>query len=125
PDLSHLPPELRENAYLQWLVVKIDSFIEIVQSKQGAPDLVGMARLQRVLRTVLFAVGVALDEYGNHLPLSEVFALLDCEHKRHVQVYACVRDHLPDDIRSEFERWKSCDRRQRLLETESTLNRLR
>jgi hypothetical protein len=125
PDFSHLPPELRENAYQAWLSVKVDSFCEIVQSKQGAGDFVGMARLQRVLRTVLYAVGTALDEHGNHIPLSEVFALLDCDHKRHAQIYNCVKDSLLDHIRGEFERWAGCDRRVRLQETESTLNRLR
>ncbi len=125
PDFSDLPPGLRENAYRAWLSVKVDAFCEVVQSKQGAGDFVGMARLQRALRNVLTAVGTAVDPSGRHLPLSEVFALLDCDHRRHAEVYAVVAPHLPEDVRAEFERWHGADRRQRLQETESSLNRLR
>jgi hypothetical protein len=125
PDFTDLSEPQRENAYRAWLSVKVDQFSEIVQSKQGNSDFTGMARLQRVLRTVLYAVGTAVTDDGRHLPLSEIFALLDCDHTRHDDIYRLVRDHLPDDISAEFERWQGCDRRQRLLETESTLNRLR
>lgn len=125
PDFSAFPVDQHDAAYRAWLPVKVDAFCEIVQSKQGASDFTGMARLQRVLRTVLTGVGTAVDASGRHLPLSEVFALLDCEHTRHDTVYAVVAPYLPDFVRAEFERWRGAPRAQRLQETESTLNRLR
>lgn len=125
PDLSAIRESLRANARLVWLSTKVDQFCELVQAKQGGSDFTGMARLQRVLRTVLTAVGTAVDPSGRHLPLSEVFALLDCEHAAHPRVYAAVAPHLPGYVRDEFERWHGSPRAQRLQETESSLNRLR
>ena len=57
PDFSHIAPELQENAYRQWLSVKVDQFIRLVQAKQGDNSTVGMPRFQRTLTTVLKAIG--------------------------------------------------------------------
>lgn len=125
PDFSHLPPFQREAAFRSWLATKVDSFCEIVQRKQGNADLQGMPLLQRNLRTVLTAVGTAVDLEGTHFPLSDVLVLLDIEHPRHEEVFECVERHLPSEIRDEYRRMAGLSRNERLKESSSTLNRLR
>lgn len=121
-----LPPGVFETAYRSWLDAKVDQFLEIVQiNNSGSADFSGMARLQRVLRDCVYAVGVALNDQGEHLPLSQIFAVLDCDHKYHRQVFDIVKDKLPIEIRCDIERWQNSRREDRLRETESTINRLR
>lgn len=121
-----VPERLRENAYQAWLHTKVDRVSEIIQRKQGQTDFEGMPRLQRVLRDVLFAVGIAAGPDGRHLPLADALVLLDPEHPRCAAVHERVADRLPPEIRSDFERILGYRRAEdRLRETESTINRLR
>jgi hypothetical protein len=125
PDFSEVPEERRETAYEAWLRTAVDEFIKLVQAAQGEDSTAGRARLERTLRTVLYAVGKAVDATGRHLPLSAVFTVLDCDATSHAETLALVWHALPDDIRAEFLRWRNAPRQQRLAETESALNRLR
>lgn len=121
-----IPEAVREQAYQAWLHTKVDRVSEIIQRKQGQTDFEGMPRLQRVLRDVLYACGIAVDADGNHLPLSDALVLLDIEHPRHGDVFARVSGILPREILSDFERLQAYRRvEDRLRETESTINRLR
>ena len=121
-----IPAHLRENAYQAWLHTKVDRVSEIIQRKQGQTDFEGMPRLQRVLRDVLYAVGIAVDALGKHLPLSEALVVLDPDHPRHREVYGHVDAHLPPEVLADLARILSYRRPEdRLKETESTLNRLR
>ena len=123
---QEIPEHLRENAYHAWLYAKADKVSEIVQRKQGQADFQGMARLQRILRDVLIAVGTAVTPEGKHLPLSDVLVLLDTHHHRHKEVFDLVFDHLPSEVRGDFASLKSYrSEEQRKKETESTINRLR
>lgn len=130
PFTIHLPDELapaqREAAYFAALHNRADEISEIVQAKQGNTDFAGMARLQRILRDVLIAIGTPVNEDGEHLALSEVFVLLDRHHPRHHQVLALVYPHLPREVQGDFDSlaaYKSEEQRKK--EIESTINRLR
>ncbi len=121
-----VPDELRENAYHAWLHTRADEVAEIVQRKQGQADFQGMARLQRILRDVLIAVGTPVGPDGAHLPLSDVLVLLDPHHPRHDDVFNLVNEHLPPEVRGDFASLRSYrSEEQRKKETESTVNRLR
>lgn len=116
----------RENAYHAWLHAKADKIAEIVQRKQGQADFQGMARLQRILRDVLIAVGTAVTPDGTHLALSDVLVLLDSHNPRHRYVLDTVTPHLPPEVRADFASLASYrTEEQRKKETESTINRLR
>lgn len=121
-----IPAARRADAYHAWLHAKADKVSEIVQRKQGQSDFQGMARLQRILRDVLIAVGTPVTPDGKHLPLSDVLVLLDTFHPRHDDVLNIVLKHLPPEVRGDFtalRSYKSEDQRKK--ETESTINRLR
>ena len=121
-----IPDHLRENAYHAWLHTKADKIAEIVQRKQGQSDFQGMARLQRILRDVLIAIGTPVTAAGKHLPLSDVLVLLDTHHRKHKEVMDLVFDHLPAEVRGDFASLRSYrSEDQRKKETESTINRLR
>lgn len=121
-----IPEHLRQNAYLAWLHTKVDRVSEIIQRKQGQTDFEGMPRLQRVLRDVLYAVGMKTDEAGKHLPFSDALVILEPDHPRHRAVYSHVARHLPAEVRADLDRLLGYRRpEERLKETESTLNRLR
>ena len=121
-----VPEELRENAYHAWLHTRADEVAEIVQRKQGQGDFQGMARLQRILRDVLIAVGTPVGSDGAHLPLADVLVLLDPHHPRHDDVFNLVNEHLPPEVRGDFASLQSYrSEEQRKRETESTVNRLR
>ena len=121
-----IPDHLKANAYHAWLHTKADKISEIVQRKQGQADFQGMARLQRILKDVLIAVGTALNPDGRHLPLSDVLVLLDRQHPRHHEVLRLVLPQLPSYIRGDFESLAAFkSEEQRKKETESTINRLR
>lgn len=130
PFLFTPPPDLEaqhhEAAYLSWLHTKVDQIAAVVQRKQGQSDFQGMARLQRILRDVLIAVGTAVDSTGKHLSLSDVLVLLDAHHPRHRAVLDLLIPSLPSDVRGDFlsiDKYKSEEQRKR--EIESTINRLR
>lgn len=121
-----LTSEEQKTAYITWLHAKVDRIVEILQRKQGQPNTEGMPRLQRVLRDVLTAVGMAIDDSGKHLPLGDALVLLDIYHRRHHDVFQRVAPFLDSAILADFERWhrmKSPD--QFLREAESSINRLR
>jgi hypothetical protein len=124
-----IPRDKLEDAIRSWLHTKADRIGEIVQRKQGQAGFEGMARLQRVLTNLLIAVGTPIDSNGKHLPLSDALVLLDPSHPRHNDVFQKVAPFLPEDIRSEFERFREYIRtknpRRFLDEAESTINRLR
>lgn len=122
---TEIPDEHRGNAYHAWLHAKADKISEIVQRKQGQSDFQGMARLQRILRDVLIAVGTPVFN-GEHLPLSDVLVLLDSHNPRHEEILALVLPHLPPEVRADFESLAAYrSEEQRKKETESTINRLR
>ncbi len=121
-----IPDDLRENAYHQWLHTKADKVAEVVQRKQGQADFQGMARLQRILRDVLIAVGTPVTPDGKHLPLSDALVLLDTHHPRHDAVLRLITPYLPSEVRGDFQSLRSYrSEEQRKKETESTINRLR
>jgi hypothetical protein len=121
-----IPDELKKKAYHAWLHTKADKIAEVVQRKQGQSDFQGMARLQRILRDVLIAVGTAIDVDGTHLPMSDILVLLDTQHARHRDVLQLVLPHLPSDVRGDFASLASMrSEENRKKETESTINRLR
>ena len=121
-----IPEQMRENAYHAWLHTKADKVSEVIQRKQGQSDFQGMARLQRILRDVLIAVGTPLNAEGKHLPLSDVLVLLDTQHPRHADVMRLVLPHVPAEIRGDFASLAAMrSEEQRKKETESTINRLR
>lgn len=121
-----IPEHLQKNAYHAWLHAKADKVAEIVQRKQGQSDFQGMARLQRILRDVLIAVGTAITPDGKHLPLSDVLVLLDSHHPRHSNVVKLVMNFLPSEVRADFSSLQSYrSEEQRKKEIESTINRLR
>jgi len=114
-------------AYAAWLHAKVDRIIEILQRKQGQANVEGMPRLQRVLRNVLTAVGMAVDASGKHLALGDALVLLDIYHRRHHDVFQRVAPFLDSDILADFERWHRMAKspEQFLREAESSINRLR
>lgn len=123
---ADIPEHLRDEAYHAWLHAKADRVATIVQRKQGQSDFQGMARLQRILRDVLIAVGTPITSDGKHLPLSDVLVLLDSHHPRHADVMKLVLDLLPSEVRADFASLASYrSEEQRKKETESTINRLR
>ena len=116
-------------AYEAWLHTKVMAVGEVLQRKQGQMGFEGMPRLERVLRNVLTATGLAFDPARRrHLPLSDSLVFLDVFHERHEEVFALVSPHLPDDMRSDFRMWHELAKKRPqdlLTQTESTLNRLR
>jgi DNA helicase HerA-like ATPase len=121
-----VPETFREAAYLAWLSAKVDRVAEILIRKQGEANFEGKPRLQRVLRDVLYAVGVSVNAEGTHLPLADSLVLLDFQHPRHSEILETVAPHLPRDVLADFEILASArNEEERLRQTESTLNRLR
>src|SRR5262249_22090440 len=99
---------------------------ELVQLKQGQVDFEGNARLHRVLTNLLTATGMAVDDHGRHLPLSDALLLLCPDDPRHEAVFRAVEPFLDRETLSEFRRLREYGRvEDRLRETESTINRLR
>lgn len=123
---SDVPADVRENAYFAWLHTKADKIAEVVQRKQGQSDFQGMARLQRILRDVLIAVGTTVAANGTHLPMSDILVLLDTQHPRHRDVLELVLPRVPSDVRGDFASLAAMKNEEsRKKETESTINRLR
>jgi energy-coupling factor transporter ATP-binding protein EcfA2 len=126
PEFGELPANVRDRARRQWLDTKAAQIAEVVQRKQGDVDFQQMARLQRILTDVLVAVGTPVNDHGKHLPLSDVFVLLDRHHRRHQDVLNLVMPHLPREVRMDFASLGAYQsERQYKDETESTINRLR
>jgi len=103
--LTNLSPEQRAAAYAAWLYASVDLIIKGFQRKQGQANVEGIPRLQRVLRNVLTAVGMAVDDSGKHLPLIDALVLLNIYHSRHQDVFQRVAPLLESDILADFERW--------------------
>jgi len=123
PDLD-LPEELQLTARLVWLEKQADMIVEICLRVLHETDE-GKPRLKRILRSVIIAVGTAVDQTGHHLPLADALVLLDPSHPRHEEVYGLVCDHLPSDVRGDFELIRRLRPGERFAQTEAAINRLR
>ncbi len=94
-------------------------------ASRGRP-IRGDAPPPRWLRNVLYAVGVAIDDSGRHLPLSDALVLLNTGHERNAEVFRRIAPRLDPDIRADFDRYFGYRRDEdRMREAESTINRLR
>lgn len=113
-----------EIEYPDWLAAKIDSVAQVIIRMQGEADFEGRPRLERYLTDVLYGVGAKLD-HGGHLPLADALLLLDFNHPQHGAVYAQIAEHLPDEVRADFETLRAAAPRQREEWTASTIGRLR
>ena len=117
-----------EEHYQYWLAAKIKDVVKIILRKQGetAEEQEKMVRLKTWLRNGLYAVGVRQDQHGTHLPLSDIFVLLNPQHRRHEELYSKVAPFLPEQVAADFEMLRSLKTAKDLQHfTESTFNRLR
>ncbi len=117
--------EQREIAYRAWLEATVDRVAEVLLRKQGESSFEGMPRLERFLKDVLLAVGIAVDDDGSHLPLGNALTLLDFGHKRQADVYRLVAPHLPRHVTADFDRLNDLSPNRQAEMTDSTINRLR
>jgi len=115
----------REIAYRAWLEATVDRVAEVLLRKQGESSFEGMPRLERFLKDVLLAVGIAVDDDGSHLPLGNALTLLDFGHKRQADVYRLVAPHLPRHVTADFDRLNDLSPNRQAEMTDSTINRLR
>ena len=120
-----LPENMQRTARLAWLQKEADSIVELAFRAMHETDE-GKPRLKRILRSVLIAVGTAVDDSNQHLPLADALVLLDVKHPRHDEVYDCVKFHLPSDVRGDFELIRAMkSAAERFAQTEGAINRLR
>ncbi len=113
--------------YRVWLHNKCKAMIRIIVRQQGESEdeAQKMVRLRRWLYNGLYAVGVR-DADGHHLPLSDIFILLNPQHRRHEELYQYVRSFLTEQVRADFEKLRRTkDPRKQEDWVESSLNRLR
>lgn len=114
--------------YRCWLHTKIKDITKIIVRQQGETEdeAQKMVRLRRWLYNVLYAVGVRHDASGKHLPLKDVFILLNPQDPEFPAKYKQVRLLLSDEVRADFEKLRRTKEAKKQEDwVESTLNRLR
>jgi hypothetical protein len=111
--------------YADWLKAKVEAVARIIIRKQGEADFAGKPRLERFLGNVLYAVGMRINDRGDHLSLADAFVLLDPQHERHAEVYGLIAPILPPEVRSDFEKLKNTPPQRQEEWIGSTINRFR
>ncbi len=113
--------------YRRWLHAKIIDMMKILLRNRGETEAeqAKMTRMRTWLYNGLFAVGVNQGN-GKHLPLSEMFVLLNPQHPRHEDVYQQIEPFLTDAIRADFEMLRRMRSPKQIQDfVESTFNQLR
>lgn len=77
----------KSDRYVGWLQTKVDAIAKAVLRVKGEIDFKDMSRLERWMKTVLYASGFSLDDQGMHLPISESLILLDKDHPYFRDIY--------------------------------------
>jgi hypothetical protein len=88
----------------RWLEAKVDVTARAILRKQGEIDFRGKARLERWLKSVLYACGVRIATTGRHLPISDALVLLNPKNPYHDSIYKLIAPELPDKYRDNFEK---------------------
>ncbi|MEL7496540.1 MAG: DUF87 domain-containing protein [Planctomycetota bacterium] len=113
--------------YRRWLHTKIVDMIKILLRNRGETEAeqAKMTRMRTWLYNGLYAVGVDQGG-GKHLPLSELFVLLNPKHKRHNIVYRQVEPFLTESIQADFDMLRRMQSPKQIQDfVESTFNQLR
>ena len=120
------PKGASREEYEQWLSSTVDRIIRAILRNVSAADQEVMNRLKRWLKNVITACLVATDGENTHVGLDKALVFTDPQRPEFSELYGRVRDHLPSDVRSDFEKLLSTQRpldQEKWLE--STINRLR
>lgn len=72
-----------------------------------------MKRRARWMQTIFKAVATPLNDAGEHLPLGDIWVLLDQRHPRHPDVYRAIEPRLPPEVRRDFELLHTLEKRKR------------
>jgi len=117
--------------YERWFHNKIIDMMKILLRNRGETEAeqAKMTRMRTWLYNGLYAVGVDQGD-GKHLPLSDMFVLLNPLHKRHDSTYFSIEPFLPEHILADFEMLRGLggkNRNPKLIQdfVESTFNQLR
>lgn len=115
-------PEL----YEQWLAATVDRVVKAVLRNVSQAEEELMNRLKRWMQNVFTACLVATDAQNTHVGLDKALIFTDPNRPEFPELYAKVKDHLPAEVRSDFEKLIATPKaRDQEAWMESTINRLR
>lgn len=116
--------KLSGQEYEFWLDRRVDTVARILGRPHGISDYRQQMRRERVLTDILYMVGTR-GRHGRHLGLHRALDALDLGSDRWLRDFNLVCEHMPVEVARDLWRLHRMNARDRLHETESSLNILR